>query len=216
MEKLPIYVDLDDVITGTIQAFIEIVRREFGKSYTRDQIRDFDLKKSFHLTQTEYEHLFEVVHRADEVLKMECIEGAVDVLSSWSEAGYPISIVTGRLTSTYEATLEWLSKHQVPYDSFTMVNKYNRAEMDMSIAVTLEQLAGHSFHLAVEDSAAMAAFLSNDMNTPVALLDRPWNRTLELNSNIKRFSGWQELQWARTVPFPESPDAEYDQKQSDN
>ncbi|MBT4639454.1 MAG: bifunctional metallophosphatase/5'-nucleotidase [Deltaproteobacteria bacterium] len=190
---LPIYVDMDDVIASTVKAFIEIVKREFGKTVTHEQITDFDLKKSFQLTQSEYEHLFEVAHRPDEILAMDVIDGAIEVLTSWSDKGHPISIVTGRLTSTYDASLEWLSKHEVPFDSFIIVDKYSRPGMDDNIAITLDQLSGMAFELAVEDSAAMAAFLANDMDTPVALLDRPWNREINSKPNLKRYSDWQDL-----------------------
>ncbi len=190
---LPIYVDLDDVIASTVKVLIDIVKREFGKTVTYEQISDFDLKKSFQLSQFEYEHLFEVVHRPEEILNMDVIDGAIDVLNLWTSKGHPISIVTGRLTSTYDSSLEWLSKHNVPYESFTIVDKYSRPNMDKNIAISLEQLSDMAFHLAVEDSAAMAVFLSNDMATPVALLDRPWNREIESNSRLKRYSNWQDL-----------------------
>jgi len=189
----PIYVDLDDVLAATVKAFIAIVKQEFGKTVVNEQITDFDLKKSFDLSQQEYDHLFDMAHRPEEILKMDTITGAVDVLSAWSKKGHPIAIVTGRLTSTYDSSLEWLAKHQVPYDSFTIVDKYNRPNMDPDIAITLDQLSKMEFSLAVEDSAAMATFLSNDMNTSVALLDRPWNRKIRLNTNVNRYSAWEDL-----------------------
>lgn len=190
----PIYIDMDDVIAATVKSFIAIVEREFGRSVTNDQITDFDLKKSFDLSQSEYEHLFEVAHRPEEILGMDTIDGALETLTIWSEKGFRISIVTGRLTSTWESSLEWLSNHRVPYDEFTIVDKYDRPEMDPKIAISKEQLTSMSFSLAVEDSAAMAAFLSNHMDTPTALLDRPWNQDIDLNPNLTRYSNWQELQ----------------------
>ncbi|MBU2512307.1 HAD hydrolase-like protein [bacterium] len=190
---MPIYVDLDDVIASTVKAFIDIVKREFEKPVTYEQITDFDLKKSFQLSQIEYEHLFEVVHRPEEILNMDVIDGAIEALNMWSSKGHPISIVTGRLTSTYDSSLEWLSMHSVPFDSFTIVDKYSRPNMDNNIAISLEQLSDMAFHLAVEDSSAMAEFLSISMKTPVALLDRPWNREIELNSRLTRYSNWQDL-----------------------
>ncbi len=189
----PIYVDMDDVIAATVKTFIEIVEREFGKTVANEQITDFDLKKSFALTQQEYEHLFTVAHRPEEILKMDTIDGAVDVLTAWSGKGHWISIVTGRLTSTYDSSLEWLAKHKVPYDEFIIVNKYDRPDMDPKIAISKEQLSKMNFSLAVEDSAAMATYLSNHMNTPVALLDRPWNQDIATNTNLSRYTCWEDL-----------------------
>lgn len=189
----PIYIDLDDVIAATVKAFIAIVKQEFGKTVVNEQITDFDLKKSFNLNQQEYDHLFDVAHRPEEILKMDTITGAVDVLTAWSKKGHKIAIVTGRLTSTYDSSLEWLAKNQVPYDTFTIVDKYDRPNMDPKIAVSLEELSGMQFSLAVEDSAAMAEYLSNDMKTPVALLDRPWNQYVKSNPKLKRYIAWEDL-----------------------
>jgi uncharacterized HAD superfamily protein len=195
----PIYIDLDDVIAATVKAFIAIVKQEFGKTVVNEQITDFDLKKSFNLNQQEYDHLFDVAHRPEEILKMDTITGAVDVLTTWSKKGHKIAIVTGRLTSTYDSSLEWLAKNQVPYDTFTIVDKYDRPNMDPQIAVSLEELSGMEFSLAVEDSAAMAEYLSNDMKTPVALLDRPWNQDVQSNPNLKRYLAWEDLKDAAVV-----------------
>ena len=125
---------------------------------------------------------------------MDTIDGAVEALTNWSNKGYDIAIVTGRLTNTYDSSLEWLSKHQVPYDSFTIVDKYQRPDMDPRIAISKEQLSAMEFSLAVEDSAEMAVYLSNDMNTQVALLDRPWNRGTRFNGNVNRYTAWVDLQ----------------------
>ncbi len=93
----------------------------------------------------------------------------------------------------YESTIEWLSKHDVPYQSFTIVDKYSRPNMDKNIAVSLDKLSNMAFHLAVEDSGEMAKFLSTEMNTPVALLDRPWNRDIASDAQLTRYSSWREL-----------------------
>lgn len=189
----PIYVDFDDVLSDTTSAFVKILKREFGKRVAFEDISSFDLKVSFNLSDKEYAHFFDRVHQADVIMAFPPIGGAVGVLEDWINLGYQISIVTGRLTTAYQASLDWLAEHKVPYHSFTMVDKYSRENIDTNLAISMEEFSQLKFSLAIEDSATMALHLSQQMGIPVALMDRPWNRMVDLNHNLRRYTSWSEI-----------------------
>jgi uncharacterized HAD superfamily protein len=191
---LPIYVDFDDVLSETGQACVEIIQREFGKTIAFENLHSFDLKISCDLTDNEFDTFFDLLHEPDEILGYKPVPGAIDVLSAWAAKGYEIAIVTGRPTTAYDASLQWLSHHRVPYHSFTMVNKYFRGGMDDSLAISMDELATRHYSLAVEDSEKMAHFVSATMRVPVALFDRPWNRAAKLNGKVKRFDTWSQIE----------------------
>jgi uncharacterized HAD superfamily protein len=65
--------------------------------------------------------------------------------------------------------------------------------MDPKIALPLGELRKMSFALAVEDSATMAAFLAEQLATPVALVDRPWNQRAAVNGKITRCQDWAQI-----------------------
>ncbi len=188
-----IYVDLDDVIAKTTCHYVDVLRREFGKKVDFECITSFDLKSSFSLSEREYEEFFRLVHEPEIILQLEPFEGVVDIMNKWSEQGYQISVITGRLTSTYDSSLEWLKANHIPFDSFIMVDKYSRPIMDKSIAITLDRLSEMEFTLAVEDSADMAHFIRHKMNTSVILFDRPWNRNTMPVPGIERCHAWEEI-----------------------
>jgi len=190
---LPIYVDFDDVLSDTTTAFLKILQREFGKSVHFEDIYSFDLKASFNLSDSEYKDFFDRVHQADVIMSFAPMEGAIGALEGWVKRGYQISIVTGRLTSAYAASLDWLAKYNVPYHSFTMVDKYSRENIDTKIAISMQEFSEMKFRLAIEDSATMALHLSQKMDIPVAMMDRPWNRKVDLNHNLKRYTSWSEI-----------------------
>ena len=190
----PIYVDFDDVLSDTTSAFLKILKLEFGKSVNFEDIFSFDLKVSFKLTESEYEHFFQRVHQPEVIMAFDPMEGAIGALEDWVTLGYQISIVTGRLTSAYEASLAWLSKHDVPFHSFIMVDKYSRKNIDKKIAVSMQEFSKMRFSLAVEDSATMARYLSQKMDIQVVLIDRPWNRGTNLNHIIRRYKSWSDIQ----------------------
>ena len=79
---LPIYVDLDDVLCESTNAYLKILKREFNKKVHFENINSFDLKKAFDLTDSEFEYFFTIVHRHEEILSFKLIEGAIEVLTA--------------------------------------------------------------------------------------------------------------------------------------
>jgi len=188
-----IYVDVDDVVSKTTDTYADIVAREFGKKVRFDQIVTFDLRASFGLTDNEFHYFFDLIHQPDHLLGFDPVEGSVAALLNWVDAGHCIEIVTGRPTSALEVSLAWLEKHGVPFDSFIMVDKYNRPGNDPAIAISKEELCLRTYDLAVEDSREMAIFLAHTMGVSVALYDRPWNAHPIEDERVVRCASWQEI-----------------------
>jgi uncharacterized HAD superfamily protein len=193
-----IYVDMDDVLCETARALLAIAEREFGKTIHYDQLNTFEVGEACGLESREIAELFRIAHHPDELLGMAPIEEAAAVLRQWADAGHEIAIVTGRPPTTYEASVEWLHRHRLPYHTVLMVDKYGRFATEDTTAISLAELATKQFFFAVEDSPTMAKFLAEEMKIPVALLDRPWNRTAGEHSLINRYSHWHEI--AQALP----------------
>lgn len=194
----PVYVDLDDVLCETARHFLVIVEREFGKQIAYEQLTNFDIGTACGLRPQERESLYRMVHEPDELMQMAPIEEAMGALKQWAGAGFAIAIVTGRPPDAYEPSLAWLAQHHVPYESFTMVNKYARFATENTVAISLDELASRDYCWAVEDSLPMAQYLAGAMKVPVALIDCPWNRSAEDHANVGRFSDWATI--AQAMP----------------
>jgi uncharacterized HAD superfamily protein len=200
MESDPrtIYVDMDDVLCQAARHFLVIVEREFGKRIAYEQLTNFDVGQSCGLRLDEREELYRIVHRPDELLSMAPVSDAIAVLGRWEQGGFEIAIITGRPPETAETSIEWLTKHRVPFHSFTVVDKYARFATEQSGAISLSELAARRFCWAVEDSLPMAQYLANEMNLTVALIDRPWNRTDSEHRRISRYADWPAI--AQALP----------------
>ncbi|HSE90481.1 MAG TPA: bifunctional metallophosphatase/5'-nucleotidase [Candidatus Binatia bacterium] len=188
-----IYVDMDDVLCETARGCLEIIERVFGKRVDYEQLTDFNLGNACELSPEETAELYHIVHHPDELLKLQPVKGAIAVLNQWIAAGFEIAIVTGRPPPTYEPSLDWLAREQVPYHSFTLVDKYGRFTSAETIAVSLSEFAARGFVFAVEDSPTMARYLVEQMKVPVKLFDRPWNRTTIEHPQITRHNHWFEI-----------------------
>jgi len=197
---LPIYVDMDDVLTDSTKSFVQLFEREFGRKIEFEEVVSFDFRESFGLSDPEYERFFHMIHQPEVMIDIDPIDGAIDVLKRWRRLGYPIHVVTGRPAAVFDVSMAWLEKHDVPCDAFTLVDKYGRGAGDRHIAITLAELVVMPFCLAIEDSADMARHISEKMRIPVALFDRPWNRSAHTNRRLRRCRTWADIDRAFDRP----------------
>jgi len=196
----PIYIDFDDVLCETARALAELVARRFDKRVPFEDIRFFDLRLSFGLTDDETAFLMQAFHDGDLLSSFDPVPGAVEGVNTWRSAGRAVWIVTGRPPGTYEVSRRWLCRHGVPFDRLIMVDKYDRnhCREEGVPMMTMQEVYTAGFALVVEDSLDMADAILKNAGTPVALLDRPWNAgEIRLDeANISRFCrcrDWPDL-----------------------
>ncbi len=188
-----IYLDLDDVLCDTAVAYLDLIDREFGLKIEFEKIFSFDLQKSFGLSDEANQHMFRCAHQPDFIININVFPGVSETLERWKALGHRLHIVTGRHTSSYQPTLDWLEQNDIHYDSFTMVDKYGWEDTDHDLAVPLAAIRSRDYFLAIEDNMEMTKFLTSSMDLPVMLYDRPWNRTLSPDPRVERFQDWNEL-----------------------
>jgi uncharacterized protein len=206
-----IYVDFDDVLCETALEFTRVLDSEFGKRVAFEDIFSFDLSQSFGLSGDEVHRLMRLTHEPDVLLRMEPVPGALETLSRWAAGGTEVSVVTGRPSYTREASIQWLKAHAVPFAELHFVDKYAR-ESDAAFRremLTLDQLAGMDFCLAVEDSPRMVRFLAERTRIPVAVLHRPWNASgldlaPEAGQRVFRCHDWPHLRSRFPAPGGEA------------
>ena len=84
---LPIYVDIDDVLADTAGALIDLAESAFGKTVAFNDLKSFDLKVSFDLTQEEYEYFLNLAHEPDKILGLSPYTEAIGAVQAIEEAG---------------------------------------------------------------------------------------------------------------------------------
>ena len=66
-----IYIDFDDVLCETALAFTKIAKQMFGIDVPYREVQFFNLKKTFDLTDSQYEELMKAGHFPDNLLNYE-------------------------------------------------------------------------------------------------------------------------------------------------
>ena len=193
---MKIYVDYDDCLCETAKHFSWLIKDLFGMDIPYEKIMFFDLKKSFSLTEEQYEEMMLRAHRPESLLSYEETPGASETIKSWIDKGYDVSVITGRPGSSYEPSRQWLDCHGMDRVSLYCLNKYGRDKFytDKDFSLQLEDYYKMHFDYAVEDSTSAFRFFEHLPDMKVMVYDRPWNRDCSFpGENYSRCSDWQMI-----------------------
>ena len=190
------YVDFDDCLCETAKAFTVIAKRFFGKDVPYEKVRFFNLQQSFELTDDEYEKLMLEGHRTEELLSYDETPGASKVLNELIDKGHEVFVITGRPSSSYEASRRWLDEHGLERATLYCLNKYGRDSFikNSNFNLELEDYYKMSFDYAIEDSPMAFRFFDHMPELKVLVIDRPWNQECELpGGNYTRCFDWEQI-----------------------
>ena len=195
-----VYVDIDDVVSDTIERLVDLLELRHGRRVDIEDVAHFDLERSFGLDSEEIASLMEEAHSDAVIESLEPTEGAALVLGHWKRGGDRIDFVTGRPPTTHAASRRWLADRGIDHDGLHHLDKWGRWGPVAAARpiVRFEELTDFAFDFAVEDSLDTAVRLVEALDVPVALMDRPWNRSLErvapeVRAKLVRCRGWEQV-----------------------
>ncbi len=191
-----IYIDYDDCLCETGMHFSQLVKELFDLNVPYEEIRDFNLQKTFSLTDEQYEKMMIEGHSPRVLLSYDETPGAVETIRGWIDQGHEISIITGRPYSAYEASRQWLDEHNLADVKLYCLNKYGRDSFikNSDFSLELEDYYKMKFDIAIEDSPAAFQYFSHLPELKVFVIDRPWNQGCEFpGDNFRRCYDWETI-----------------------
>jgi uncharacterized protein len=198
-----LYVDFDDVVCETARALCELARALFGVRVRYEDIRWFDLRRSFDLDAGQYERLMERAHEEDAILGYAPTPDAVGTLARWRRLGWEVSIVTGRPATSRDVSQRWLERHGIGDVPMVFVDKYQREpppQPGAARSLTQADLRALSFDVALEDAPSALDWLSAHTPARVFVFDRPWNQTYTPpRGSVTRVCDWPAFERALSV-----------------
>lgn len=188
---MKVYIDFDDVLCETAKHFTKLAKELFGIDVPYREVQFFNLKKTFDLSDEQYEEMMIAGHLPENLLNYEETTGAADTINKWVDEGHEIYIITGRPFNSYEPSRKWLDEHNLKRVPLYCVDKYGRetSKQDYAYNMTLEQLYNMTFDFAIEDSPSAFEHVMHFDNCKVAVFNRPWNIHEELPDD--RFVRWK-------------------------
>ena len=137
-----------------------------------------------------------MAHTPEVLLSYDETPGAVDTIRDWISRGHEISVITGRPSSSYEASREWLDQHGLADVKLYCLNKYGRDSFikNSDFNLELEDYYKMKFDLAIEDSPRAFRFFDHLPDLKVLVFDRPWNRDCRFpGENYCRCFDWETI-----------------------
>lgn len=193
---MKIYVDFDDCLCETARSFSKFAIEMFDKHVPYEEIKFFELDKTFNLDADQFERFMAKGHEPEVLLSYEETPGASEIVNEWLDEGHEVSIITGRPFSAYEPSRQWLDNHGLEKVKLYCLNKYGRENFykDRDFSLELEDYYKMKFDFAVEDSPNAFRFFDHLPNLNVLVFDRPWNRgTVFPGDNYTRCSDWENI-----------------------
>ena len=196
VKNLNIYVDFDDCLCETGRSFAGLALEMFGIDVPYERMRYFNLRKSFDLTDDQYDRLLIKGHEPDLLLSFEETPGASAAINEWMSRGHKVSVITGRPYASYEVSRVWLDRHGLDRVSLYCLDKYGRENFlkNSDFNLTLDDYYRMKFDYAVEDSPLAFRFFNHQPELKVMVFDRPWNREAVFpNNNYRRYCDWESI-----------------------
>ena len=192
-----IYVDFDDCLCETGRNFSGLVAEMYGKDIPYEEIRYFDLQKTFSLTDEQYVQMMTEAHSPALLLSLAETPGASGTINSWLDKGHDVSVITGRPYSTYDSSRRWLDLHGLERVRLYYLNKYGLDSFyrNSAFSLELEDYYQMRFDYAVEDSPIAFRFFGHLPALKVMVFDRPWNHQCTFpGDNYTRCFDWEMIE----------------------
>ena len=196
MTFMNIYIDFDDCLCETARHFSGFVKNLYGIDVPYEDIKYFNLQKSFSLTDEQYDEMMIKAHEPEVLLSYEETPGAAAIVNEWIDEGNDVSIITGRPFSAYEPSREWLDRHGLERVRMYCLDKYGRDTYIKNSRFSLELADYYRMHfdIAIEDSPSAFRFFEHLPELQVMVYDRPWNRECEFpGDNYHRCTDWNTI-----------------------
>lgn len=191
-----IYCDIDDVLSETAVSLCELAEQMFGKRIAYADVRDFNLQRTFNLTDEEMSRYTAAAHAPEHLAAYAPTPGAVEALRKLKAAGHEIELVTGRPSTAWRGTEAWLAKFGLGDFTVTYVDKYGRpcpTDPDAPRMVPLAELLVRHYDIAIDDSPLALKSLEVWTQTRVLVFNRPWNADYQLAANMIRIDSWSDI-----------------------
>jgi|GEM_PF-594469 uncharacterized HAD superfamily protein len=172
-------VDIDGVLADSLSLWINELNSYFKKDKRVEQIRILDICEIYEVTQ---EELSGFLARRGRYLmtKPTPITGASKYLGMIKKY-HDIYIVTARDEGFRQETVDWLRKHNLPYDELILLGSHEKKEACLS----------RNINVLVEDTLEIGVKVSS-AGVPVLLLDAPYNQGT-LPDLIHRVYSWFDV-----------------------
>jgi uncharacterized HAD superfamily protein len=180
LQKPILAVDVDSTIADITAPLLDLIKKEFGKDITREDMTEHDMENVLHEPKDKLHKLLEFVWAEPD--KIPLVDPDIPGVLAALQSKYEIHILTATLGD--EATVKkWLADHNIPYDKYVHVNLPTDKQ-------------NYNADVFIDDDYEVVAAVSAKGKRAL-LVKQPWNAILakiHTPSNVTVIDKWDEAE----------------------
>ena len=192
--------DIDGITANMAKAMVELINARYDLNYDVDVFEDHNIHKNMYVDDPELNEEIamcmrrEIIENPDAVVALEIYKDGVKAVRKLSKSGHTIHHITSRPANQYDATVEWLRKNHIPFDTVHVVGKNGIAGASAIGKGRLGRSLNLDFYIddQVRHLDDMYRY-KNRWRKGLALYTRPWNINEAIDSGMSRFDNWVEI-----------------------
>ncbi len=190
MKRRVIGLDFDDVLMELHEPLFAYHNLNYGTKLDKDSATTYDIWDIFKCEREEAEQRIVDFYHSEHHHKASPVLGGPEAIKRLSQDN-SLVIITSRPEFIQERTLEWLERHYPKvFDHVCFTNIFRgEGAVKKNKSKACEELGVDIF---VDDNLDNAHDVASN-GRPVLLLDAPWNRNVDLLSNITRVYDWEHI-----------------------
>jgi uncharacterized HAD superfamily protein len=186
---MKIGIDLDDTLSDSRLNMIEFHNKIYGTNFKIEDIKKYNFWENWGGTlETTIDEL-EKFHKTDYAKNIRPIKDAKEILEKLKKNN-ELYIITARSNDLKKETEEWVEKYFPDiFSKIYFTNEYSHGGIKETKKNTCDNL---DIDIFIEDNLDFALECA-EPSRKVFLIDRPWNQTDKLPSNVNRVYSWKEI-----------------------
>lgn len=185
--------DIDGIVADMFQAMIDKVNEKYGLSFTIDVLTKDEIENIKYVEDEELNK--QIIHTMiDEVIKdeeairnIQPYDDSINHLKILKEHGHKLYFITARFKNQKDATIDWFTTHDVPFDGIYVVGGDGKGKVGKELALDFF----------IDDNVYNLKNMfkyKKDWSYGLALFDRPWNQDSEFYNNFfVRMKDWPDV-----------------------
>jgi len=187
MKKIKLGIDIDEVLCSTNDYFLEEFNKKHNTNFKKEDLTSYKFS-NFKEFKSEYIFNELMKHIENNLIKYNILENSKEVLEKL-KTKYELYIITSRWIKFKTKTIAWLNKH-FKENFFKEILIYND-EFENKCKIDIAKK--NKINILIEDAPEFIIKADKE-NLKIILMDRPWNRKIKENKNIKRVYNWKEIE----------------------
>lgn len=193
MSKPIIAIDIDDVLSTTVEQLLALSNEHFGTRFRADDFQE-PYSKMWGVDETEADRRLAILDGVGFMRTTSAIEGAAEALKRMKDQ-YELHILTSRGQTVAQKTHVWLDQHfPNTFSKIQLISVYDNGDHDAARRVTKANICttiGADY--LIDDQPKHANAVARCGTKALLFGDYPWNRDAEIVDGVVRVKDWRAV-----------------------